>query len=58
MAINVHENEKSAGKSIECVCPRCKKKHTKFLFYTGRLPARFHCESCLKIIEKIDAKYA
>jgi len=37
----------------DCICPRCKKKHQVKLFWTGQLPARKFCLSCLATVNKI-----
>jgi|GEM_PF-1861278 len=36
-------------KSTPCICPRCKAKHEKMIFWTGKIPARKFCQSCEQI---------
>jgi ABC-type ATPase with predicted acetyltransferase domain len=39
-------------KLTPCICPRCKSKHAKLLFWTGKIPALKFCQSCEQIAER------
>ncbi len=36
-------------KATPCICPRCKIKHERMIFWTGKIPARKFCLSCDQI---------
>lgn len=36
----------STNKVHECICPRCKKKHKKRIFFTGIGIPRINCNTC------------
>lgn len=41
-----------AEKYIECICPKCGKKHIKFIYYTGREKVpKFFCTNCRRLKE-------
>lgn len=47
--INNHKRwdlAKSQEKPVLCICPRCKVKHKKMMFWTGTSTPRFYCHDC------------
>lgn len=34
----------------ECICPRCGKRHQKYLFWTGNGTPRFYCAICRAVV--------
>jgi len=44
----------SVKKQIECICPRCDRKHKMSLFWTGKLPPRKLCINCKEISLSLD----
>jgi|GEM_PF-2710040 len=43
----------SMAKNWLCRCPLCRKKHTRKIFYTGRvIPPWVYCEECDRTIKR------
>ena len=34
------------SETVECKCPRCERRYTRLLFYTGYRPMRAYCSDC------------
>jgi len=50
--VETHPEVKSRYvKKTKCVCPRCRKKHERKLFWNGSLPARKYCRMCERYME-------
>lgn len=45
---------KSSSKSTICICPRCRIKHYKDVFWTGRGIPRIYCEECKTYFRNVD----
>ena len=39
---------KSLNKKVKCKCPQCGKDHIKVMYWSGKLPARKNCDSCIQ----------
>lgn len=49
-----YEDVSSFAKLIKCICPMCRKKHKKLIYWTGNGTPRKRCHSCKIIVERND----
>ena len=43
----------SSAKKWKCICPHCRKKHVKTLYYTGRIiPPWIRCDDCERYFKR------
>lgn len=52
-SLNYKERMRSSSKSIECICPKCRKIHKVYMFWTGKSTPRKYCEKCKDLISRV-----
>jgi len=45
-----YEDVSSFAELIECICPMCKKRHKRLIYWTGNGIPRKRCLNCEKIV--------